>query len=122
MDDKTLKIQKTDILLTASIFVFCAVIAALMLFFHSDGTNVCIYKNGELFAEHALSEDISINVDGLMNVVIKNGSVHVENSVCPNGACEHTGSINKKGESIICLPNKILIKIDGEGDTDAISG
>jgi hypothetical protein len=122
MDNKDLKIRKYDILLTAAIFVFCAVAAALMLFLRSEGETVRIYRNGELFAEYALAEDISVNIDGLMDVIIKNGSVHVENSVCPSGACEHSGSINKKGESIICLPNKILIKIDGRGETDAISG
>ena len=57
-----------------------------------------------------------------MDVVIENGKVRVENSVCPSGSCEHSAAVSKKGESIICLPNKILIQISGEGETDAISG
>ena len=122
MEDKNLKIQKADIILTAAILLICAVFAAMMLFMRSNGDTVRIYRNGELFAEQNIADDAVINVDGLMDVVVKNGSVRVESSVCPSGACEHSGSINKKGESIICLPNKILIKIEGEGEIDAISG
>ncbi|MBO4392677.1 MAG: NusG domain II-containing protein [Clostridia bacterium] len=122
MEEKNLKIRKSDIVLTCAIVVFCAAAALLMFFLRTGGDTVRIYKNGELFAERSLSQDDIINVDGLMDVVIQNGKVRVENSVCPSGACEHSGSVYKKGESIICLPNKILIKISGEGETDAISG
>ena len=52
----------------------------------------------------------------------ENGKVYAQNSVCPDGVCEHSLPITKSGDSIICLPNKIMIKISGEGETDAISG
>jgi hypothetical protein len=122
MDEKNLKIRKSDIILTAVIVSFCIAAAAFLFFMRSGGETVQIYRDGELFAERSLNKDETVNVDGMMDVVIKNGSVHVENSVCPSGVCEHSGAVSKKGESIICLPNKILIKITGEGETDAISG
>ena len=75
-----------------------------------------------LFAEKNISENSVTDVDGMMTVVIENGKVYAQNSVCPSGVCEHSLPITKSGDSIICLPNKIMIKISGEGETDAISG
>ncbi|MBQ2721076.1 MAG: NusG domain II-containing protein [Clostridia bacterium] len=122
INDNILKIRKSDIILTASIIVLCIVAAVLPFFFSTDGSTVEIYVDGVFFTEKNLSEDSETDVDGLMSVIIENGLVRVENSVCPSGACEHSLPISKSGESIICLPNKIMIKISGEGETDAISG
>lgn len=30
---------------------------------------------------------------------------------CPDKVCVHTGFINKPGQSIVCLPHKINVKI-----------
>ena len=39
---------------------------------------------------------------------------------CPDKVCIHTGFINKPGQSIVCLPHKINIKIvsDKEDKSD----
>ena len=44
-------------------------------------------------------------------------------STCKNKHCIMHGSINKKGESVICAPNKILLKIVGKDASgyDAVS-
>lgn len=122
MNEQYLKIRKSDIILAAVIVVICITAAVLPFLFSSEGEVVRIYVAGQLYAEKSLSEDSVTSVDGLMDVVISGGNVHVENSVCPSGVCEHSAPIGRSGDSIICLPNRIMIKISGEGETDAVSG
>lgn len=45
--------------------------------------------------------------------------VHVDRADCPDQACVKTGFINKAGQSIVCVPNQIIIRLvalDGQGD------
>ncbi len=122
INEKDLKIRKNDIFLAASVIILCLIIAVIPFFFSSDGSSVLIYVDGEVYAEKSLNENSVTDIDGLMQVVIENGKAYVKNSVCPNGACEHSAPVSASGESIICLPNKIMIKISGETEMDAISG
>lgn len=49
----------------------------------------------------------------------KNGQVRIlemSKDLCPNGICSDTGWIDKPYQSIVCLPNKIIITIDGDKD------
>jgi len=46
----------------------------------------------------------------------KNGRVRMlemSKELCPNGICSDTGWIDKTYQSIVCLPNKIIITIEG---------
>lgn len=48
-------------------------------------------------------------------VELKNGSarmLEMDKRICPRKICFETGWIDKKYQSIVCLPNKILVKIE----------
>lgn len=98
--------------------------------------SVRITASGEVYGTYSLSEDNTIHVeqydtysDGMPPlhenvVVIHNGTVHMESADCRNQVCVHTGEISKAGESIICLPNKVVVEITGSTEKegyDAIS-
>jgi hypothetical protein len=51
---------------------------------------------------------------------IQDKKVWVEKAPCPNKLCMRQGKISKPGESIICLPNRIVITIEGN-PLDAIT-
>ncbi len=50
---------------------------------------------------------------GYLIIQIKNKKVRVIKSSCPLKICVKTGWISSQGESIICVPNKVIIKIIG---------
>ena len=58
---------------------------------------------------------------GNTTISIENRQVSIQNSDCPNKTCIKNGSINKDGQILVCLPNAIVVKIEGEGDAIAIS-
>jgi len=51
------------------------------------------------------------------SVQIKSGKVRMQESNCPRKVCVHQGWIEHSGESIICVPNKVVIKIVGRERT-----
>ena len=44
-------------------------------------------------------------------LVIRNGEAYMEEADCPNQICVHHAPIRYKGETIVCLPNRIIIEV-----------
>ena len=58
---------------------------------------------------------------GTAFLVVEEGHAHLENAPCPLKLCEAMGSIDRSGELIVCLPNRIVVKVDGPEEVDAVS-
>ena len=102
--------KKADI-----ITVVCFLSAALIIFgvisaFKKQGETVVIKKNNTVVYEGSLYTDKKIELDG-NTAVIKNGYAYMESAKCKNQICVHTNKISSKGETVICLPNKVIIEI-----------
>lgn len=122
--------RKNDLILIAVIVV----IAAAGFIFYSINKKetgpqdkVQILINASLYKEVNLNEDqtIEITEDGeVKNVVeIKDNKVSVIEANCPDQVCIHQKTIEKDGEMIICLPNKVVVTIVGSeaSDTDSVA-
>lgn len=80
-----------------------------------------VYIDGKLKYSLDLSVDKEIEIlDGAMTLVVENNSIKVKESNCPEQVCVHSSSISIDGGMIICLPNKVVIKVT-TSEVDAIS-
>jgi hypothetical protein len=71
-----------------------------------------IYHEGELLNRLKLDRDQEVKLlDGKMLVEVREKRIRVEKSECPRQICVNTGWIRYPGESIVCVPFKILIEI-----------
>ena len=55
---------------------------------------------------------------------VQNGGIRVVRSDCPHRVCVRRGWIRAPGESIVCVPKRIVVAIEGrpgEGDLDAVA-
>ena len=86
----------------------------------SVGIFGCIFlKPGErvvIKQDDKIVYDKSINVNATFDtgtnvVIIQDGIVYMKDATCKNQICVNTGKISKKGEMIVCLPNKVTVKI-----------
>ena len=51
------------------------------------------------------------------------GGVRVSESDCPTQDCVHTGTVTRPGQSIVCLPARIVVRLEGgEALVDAVVG
>lgn len=114
-------IRKADIVLLILLVIIGLASTVFVTASKSGGDTVLIEKNGELFGTYSLFENKEINVPAFdsvgtdLQVSIKDGSVRVTESGCANQICVKHSAINQAGESIICLPNRVIVKIEGEG-------
>lgn len=116
-----IKMNKKEFLI-----IFILLIAALfsfLIFRISDqGAKVEIEISRKLYGTYDLLTEQEIIIKDnngytLMNVLIKNGKVQVLTSNCPDKICIESGSIELSGQTIICLPNQVVIKIISDDDT-----
>lgn len=106
--------RRHDILFIAVLLFLCAAAALGLYIFREDGDTVTVSIDGQLYAEYPLTEDrvVELISDGGFNrLVIEDGYAYVEEASCPDGICSSHSPIGHNGESIICLPNKVVIEI-----------
>ena len=114
---------RNDVILAAVIVIIAV---AGLLFINGtkvEGERVVVKINGVETQSHSLSENTQFEIktgknNGDYNVVIiENGKVRVNEANCPDGICKEYRPISYVGETIICLPHKVVIEIVGD-DTD----
>jgi hypothetical protein len=60
------------------------------------------------------AEEIKITYkDGYNIIRVENGRIRIIDADCPDKLCVKTGWITESGQSVICLPHKLIIKIQG---------
>lgn len=110
-------IKKADIILAAGLIIIGLAMSYILSLGHDSGSRLIITCDGERFGSYPLAEDREITVrrDSHMNkVTIKDGIVSMSFSDCHGQDCVHQGDISLSGESIICLPNKVVLEISGD--------
>ena len=81
-----------------------------------------VYVNGERTAEYPLAEDTTVTLhapNGGYNIlVISGGTADVTEASCPDGICVRAKAAQYEGDTIVCLPNKTEIRIEGAASAD----
>ena len=108
---------KNDIILV-SVVIGVILLAILgILIFRTEGNTVKVTVDGKTFGEYSLNVDRTVEIKsefGSNLLVIKDGKAYVEQASCPDGICSSHRPIHYDGQSIICLPNKVVVLIDDQ--------
>ena len=110
--------KKRNDLVFIGLLLLAAVVGILYLFVFRGGGNVVkVTVDGELYGVYSLSEDrteeIHMGADGggFNRLIIKDGKAWIETASCPDGICAAHKPIHRDGESIVCLPNKVVVTV-----------
>lgn len=87
----------------------------------SDSKIAVIKHNGKIIKKINLStidkpETFLIkSTNGNSNTIkVEKGNISILEATCPDQICVKAGSISKPGDTLVCLPNKLIIVIDGK--------
>ena len=101
-------LKKGDFIIILSVLLL-ALISSVLAFSQKSGKTVTVKENNKTVYSGSLYETIRLAGN---TVEIKNGKVRVSSADCKNQICVNHKPISKKGESIICLPNKVLAEVE----------
>ena len=111
---------KNDIIFIAILLLVIAIAGCLLLVFRKEGDMVKVTVNGELYGEYSLNKDRVVEIkseNGYNVLVIEDGTAYIKDASCPDGVCSAHRPIKHGGASIICLPNKVVVSIESNGNS-----
>lgn len=115
METNDRKKIRNDVILAVVLLLLAA---AAMLFWHlqkAEGDFAVVLIDGVETARYALDTDVSVEITtdggGTNTLVIRSGEAFVETANCPDLVCAGHRAISHVGETIVCLPHKLVIKI-----------
>ena len=82
----------------------------------AEGDAAIISVGHETVAHASLLEDATIPIDGLIGrslLQVEDGRIRFTDSPCPGRYCVHTGWISRTGQVAACLPNGVVVEVEG---------
>lgn len=123
MDNKV-RIKRDIILVLSCVFIAAAAFLIINYCVKKKGNYVSIKVDGKVIATLELDKDTTIDVTGYQGgvnkIVVEDGKVSMTEADCPDELCVKTGKINSTGETIVCLPHRVVVEIKGSRDNDTI--
>lgn len=124
--DLHLQFQRGDGWVIAAVL---AVALGVFAFFASAGAGeesaqLMVYQNGSLIRRFPLEENIVFQIDGPYHnvITIRDGRAAITASDCPGEDCVHSGWVDAPGRSIVCLPNRVELRVRVAQDVDFAVG
>lgn len=116
--------RKNDLMLFGMILLAALVFWGYSLITRSEGSIVVVTVDGAEYGKYSLLMEREIDIVteyGTNTLVISGGMATVTEADCPDGLCISQRDIRYEGESIVCLPHKLVASIEG-GTSSEVDG
>lgn len=86
-----------------------------------DGEAV-VYLDGVEQGRYPLSQELSLEIpaeNGNYNLLeVKDGKADITEASCPDKICVNHRPVKHLGESLVCLPNRVVVEIENSGEAE----
>ena len=122
-----LKTHRNDVILIAALLLVAGVLALWLGLTRRAGGVARVQIDGETVLELPLDQDTQVVLgegEHTNTLIIENGTAQVIAAGCPDQVCVRQGAVRYNGESIVCLPHKLIVSIEGgaENGVDGSTG
>ena len=120
MERPSLKFRKGDLLAIGVVILLALTSALLLPRLTADSSRFArIYQDGALVREVPLDVEQTFQIRGSYTntVTVHDGKIAVTHSDCPTNDCVRQGWQSGSG-TIVCLPNRVEIRLSGDSDVD----
>jgi len=124
-----LKPTKYDALVVLAVLLLAGALGARVWFAPAQNGAEIVVSVGGAEVEHlplAPAERSYTNRGYTVHLVVDNSGAWVDDADCPTQDCVRTGKIARAGQSVVCLPARIVVTIEGAAQNtasyDAIAG
>lgn len=115
MKDKD-TIKKRDIVLAAVLLILGITGVLIVKYGLKSGNTADVYIDDKLVQtiDMSVNDEYTFQTDkGSNTVEVRNGAVSMKSADCPDKVCVRMGTKNRNGETITCLPHKLVIEVHG---------
>lgn len=121
--------KRSDRITAVVLTVAVALVVILTFLVHgTQGRTAVVRVDGQIVrtVDLASTSAESMTIEGVLGPVDiatdGRGSIRVTRARCPDQVCVHTAPAKSPGEQIICVPNHLVITIEGNrSDIDALA-
>ena len=119
------RLFRNDVIFIVVLLLVVTTLGLCFYLFRGEGDMVVVTVDGKEFGRYSLSEEVTVEIrtgaqgEELNLLVIKGGQAYVETATCPDGICAGHKPIKRDGESIVCLPHKVVITVYTSEEKDA---
>jgi len=89
-----------------------------------SASEVVVEVNGREVMRVSLGEgDGEYEVEGFRGPSrfrVESGGVRMVDSDCPDKLCVGMGQVSRTGQAVVCLPNRVTLRLEGSGGVDAV--
>jgi hypothetical protein len=111
--------KRNDLKLILTLLIIACLGIAYLFLFRPFGKAVRVMVDGNLYGTYPLNQNLTEDIlTGDENkqsnrLVINDGKARIEYATCPDEICVAHMPIFRDGESIVCLPNRVVITVIG---------
>ena len=122
---KPIRFVRNDIILIVSLLLVAALGMLYLFKFRNAGNTVKVTVDGKLYGTYSLTKNITEDIitgksgENLNRLVISDGKAYIEKATCPDGICVGHAPIFRDGESIVCLPQKVVVTVITNNSADS---
>lgn len=116
--------KRNDWILMAVIILLAGIgLVSYHSFGKQDAKMLVVTVNGQVYGTYSLKKDREIYINDTNVLIVKDGMADMLTADCPDRICVEHRSISKSKETIVCLPNQVIVEIVGgkDSDTDAVT-
>ncbi len=118
MEERKKKLR-ADLLLIAALLLTALALFLWQRSARTGGNTAAVYVDGRLEGAYPLDRDARIPIGGGHNLLLlENGAADMVEADCPDRICVDMHPIRYVGETILCLPNRVLVQIEGPGERE----
>lgn len=118
------KTVKNDLILVFGFLLIAFAVWGALKLTQKPGEYAVIEIDGAEYARFPLDADMKLEIptDGghVNTLVIENGKAYIASADCPEQLCVRQRPISLAGQTIVCLPHRLVLRIEGESGVDAV--
>lgn len=119
------KLKWGDFVLIGAVLLLAAVLFAVLTWRAAGDTLWAeVMRDGALVERVQLAPDTDrvIDVDGHNTIVLRGQTAKMQHADCPDQVCVRTGTLTRAGQTAVCLPNRVVLRLVGQTtEVDAIA-
>ncbi len=118
----TQRLLRNDVIFILALLALAAALLIYLFAFRESGEWVEVTVDGRVYGVYSLAENRTEEIlqegDRVNRLVILDGKAYMESASCPDGICVAHPPVFRRGESIVCLPNRVVVSVISDDTRD----